>query len=55
MITPNGMRRACCGLVLNNILWTFFKDGYVIANSKKKDELRRPTTAIFYPLGRDES
>lgn len=54
MITPNGMRRACCGLVLNNTSWTFFKDGCVLASSKKKDDLWHPTTAISYPPGRDE-
>ena len=54
MVTSNGMRRACCGLVLNNTSWTFFKDGCVLASTKNKDEMRSPTTAISYPPGRDE-
>lgn len=54
MITPNGIRRACCGLVLNNTSWTFFKDGCVIAGSKMPDQSTRPAAAVSYPAGRDE-
>ena len=43
MVTPNGMRRACCGLVLNNTSWTFFNDGCVVASKKQKREARPQT------------
>tara|TARA_B100000029_G_scaffold399658_1_gene398423 strand:+ start:2986 stop:3249 length:264 start_codon:yes stop_codon:yes gene_type:complete len=58
MITPNGMRRACCGLVLNNTSWTFFKDGCVIAGSNQERHPRseRPATALLpSPKVSDES
>lgn len=49
MITPDGMRRACCGLVLNNTSWTFFNDGCVVASSKKSEKEALPRSVRKNP------